>query len=77
MHREHTLSFDLTHTPPLKNDWLKIGKLWGVSGAVSIVEEVAEAMSDFEGLARHSGVPRDNIKVIKADIEKRRKKCLA
>lgn len=74
---EHTLCFDLAFTPPLKNDWLKIGKLWGVRGALSIIEEVAAAMSAFEGLARRSGVPEENIAAIKGDIERRRKRCLA
>lgn len=74
---EHTLCFDLAFIPPLKNDWLKIGKLWGVRGAHSILEEVAAAMSAFEGLARRSGVPEENIAAIKGDIERRRKRCLA
>jgi len=73
---EHTLCFDLAFTPPLKVDWLKIGKLWGVSGAPSIIEEVAEAMSAFEALARNFGVPQENIAAIKLDIEKRRMQCL-
>lgn len=74
---EHTLCFDLAFSPPMKNDWLKIGKLWGVRGALSIVEEVAEAMSAFESLARQSGVPAENIAFIKMDIDKRRTQCLA
>ena len=74
---EHTLCFDLAFSPPVKNDWLKIGKLWGVRGALSIVEEVAEAMSAFESLARQSGVPAENIASIKMDIDKRRTRCLA
>ncbi len=73
---EHTLCFDLAFTPPLKKDWLSMGKLWGVSGAGKIVEEVAAAMSDFEGLARGFAVPEANIATIKADIERRRKQCL-
>lgn len=73
---EHTLCFDLTFSPPLKKEWLKMGKFWGVSGISAILEEVAAAMSDFEAIARGFGVPEANIATIKVDIEKRRKQCL-
>lgn len=73
---EHTLCFDLAFTPPSKNDWLKIAKLWGVRGATTIIDEVAEAMCTFKALARHADVPEENIALIQADIERRRKRCL-
>ena len=60
----YILCFDLAFTPPLKMGWLKIGKLWGINGVASIIEEVAEAMSAFEALARNFGVPEGNIAAI-------------
>lgn len=74
---EHSLAFDLAYTPPDKAAWLNIAKTWGVSNAVAVVEEIAEAMKSFVKLAHQCAVPEQNIVKIKADIEARRQRCLS
>lgn len=69
--REHVLRFDLDNSAPPPAALATLGRRWGVSGAVRIVDEVVAAMAHFSVEAAAHGVPAAQIAHFERDIARR------
>jgi serine/threonine-protein kinase HipA len=69
--QEHVLLFGLSPEAPDRSALITLGRSWGISRAAAVVEEVAEAVAGFTGVATAYGVPGPEIARFGQDLERR------
>jgi len=75
--REHVLRFGLTASPPTRDELVKIAKQYNLQSkqAVTVIDEVANAVSRWEAVFADYEVPPHDVARLKKDIEARLVRC--